>query len=49
MYSKYPDIVEHLSRMVSFVKPVRNIKDMMAAFELDTQKAFGKTIMKWEK
>ena len=45
MYSKYPDIVEHLSRMVSFVKPVRNIKDMMAAFELDTQKAFGKTIM----
>lgn len=49
MYAKYPDIVEHLSRMVSFVKPVRNIKDMMTAFELDTQKAFGKTIMKWEK
>ena len=49
MYKKYPDIVEHLSRMVSFVQPVRNIKDMMTAFELDTQKAFGKTIMKWEK
>ena len=49
MYAEYPDIVEHLSRMVSFVKPVRNIKDMMTAFELDTQKAFGKTIMKWEK
>lgn len=49
MYSKYPDIVEHLSRMVSFVQPVRSIKDMMTAFELDTQKAFGKTIMKWEK
>lgn len=49
MYEKYPEIVEHLSRMVGFVKPVRNIKDMMEAFELDTQKAFGKTIMKWEK
>ena len=49
MYKQYPDIVEHLSRMVSFVKPVRNIKDMMEAFDLDTQKAFGKTIMKWEK
>lgn len=49
MYDKYPDIVECLSRMVSYVKPVRTIKDMTQAFELDTQKAFGKTIMKWEK
>lgn len=49
MYKEYPDIVEHLSRMVSFVQPVRSIKDMMTAFELDTQKAFGKTVMKWEK
>ncbi len=49
MYDKYPDIVEHLSRMVSYIKPVRNIKDMLQAFDLDTQKAFGKTVMKWEK
>lgn len=49
MYEQYPDIVEHLSRMVGQVKPVRNIKDMMEAFDLDTQKAFGKTVMKWEK
>lgn len=48
-YEKYPDVVEALSRMVSFVKPVRTIKDMDEAFELDTQKSFGKTIMKWEK
>lgn len=48
-YEKYPDIVEALSRMVSYVKPVRTIKDMSEAFELDTQKSFGKTIMKWEK
>lgn len=48
-YEKYPDVVEALSRMVSYVKPVRTIKDMSEAFELDTQKSFGKTIMKWEK
>ncbi|MGN0468584.1 MAG: ribitol-5-phosphate dehydrogenase [Acutalibacteraceae bacterium] len=48
LYEKYPDIIEHLSRMVSYVKPVRTIKDMTEAFELDKQKSFGKTIMKWE-
>ncbi len=49
LYEKYPDVVECLSRMVSYIKPVRTIKDMADAFELDTQKSFGKTIMKWEK
>lgn len=49
MYKKYPDIVEYLSQMVCVVKPVRNISDMIEAFDLDTRKAFGKTIMKWEK
>ncbi|MCM1545086.1 MAG: zinc-binding dehydrogenase, partial [Ruminococcus sp.] len=49
MYKKYPDIVEHLGRMVSCVKPVRSIKDMSDAFDIDTKKEFGKTIMKWEK
>lgn len=49
MYVEYPEIVEYLSHMVGVVKPVRNIKDMMEAFDLDTKKAFGKTIMKWEK
>lgn len=49
MYKQYPDIVEHLSRMVGFVKPVRSIQDMMDAFDIDMKKPFGKTIMKWEK
>ena len=49
MYDKYPEIIEYLSHMVGIVKPVRSIKDMNEAFELDTKKAFGKTIMKWEK
>lgn len=49
LYSQYPDIVEHLSRMVGEVRPVRNIKDIMEAFDLDIQNTFGKTVMKWEK
>lgn len=49
MYKEYPEIVEYLSHMAAVVKPVRNIKDMIEAFDLDTKKAFGKTIMKWEK
>lgn len=49
MYEKYPDIVEYLSQMVGVVKPVRTIKDMMEAFDMDIRKSFGKTVMKWEK
>lgn len=49
MYSKYPEIVEHLSRMVGKVRPVRNINDIIDAFDFDMQNTFGKTVMKWEK
>lgn len=49
MYKEHPEIVEYLSHMAAVVKPVRNIKDMIEAFDLDTKKAFGKTVMKWEK
>ncbi|MBQ9913350.1 MAG: alcohol dehydrogenase catalytic domain-containing protein [Clostridia bacterium] len=49
MYREHPDIVEYLSHMVGYVKPVRSIKDMMEAFDLDINKSFGKTVMKWEK
>ncbi len=49
LYKKHPDIVEHLSRMVGHVRPVRSIKDIMEAFDFDIQNPFGKTVMKWEK
>ena len=49
LYEKHPDIVEHLARMVGHVRPVRNIKDIMEAFDFDIQNPFGKTVMKWEK
>jgi ribitol-5-phosphate 2-dehydrogenase len=35
--------------MVGQVRPVRNIKDIMEAFDFDIQNPFGKTVMKWEK
>lgn len=49
MYSRYPEIVEHLSRMVGKVRTVRNINDIIDAFDYDMQNTFGKTVMKWEK
>ena len=49
MYEKYPEITEYLSRMINIIKPVRSIKDIDEAFEADNKKAFGKTILKWEK
>lgn len=49
MYRQHPEIVDYLGRMVGYVKPVRNIQDMKDAFDMDTKKAGGKTIMKWEK
>ncbi len=48
MYEKYPEITDYLGNIISSVNTVRSIADIKAAFEKDTQKAFGKTIMVWE-
>ncbi len=48
MYREHPDIVGYLGNLVSSVNVVRKTNDIRDAFELDTKKAFGKTIMKWE-
>ncbi|MDE6723954.1 MAG: alcohol dehydrogenase catalytic domain-containing protein [Eubacterium sp.] len=49
LYKKYPEIVDYLGNIVSSVNTICSVADLKAAFEKDTQKAFGKTIMKWEK
>lgn len=49
MYKKNPEIVNYLGNLVSTVNNVRSLADIKSAFELDTHKAFGKTIIKWEK
>lgn len=48
IFREHPDIVACLNNLVSSVICVRTIKDMKEAFEKDTHKEFGKTIMKWE-
>lgn len=48
MYKKHPEIIDYLGNLVSSVNVVRTTSDIKAAFEKDTQKSFGKVIMKWE-
>ncbi len=47
MYTKHPEIVRYLTRLIGNVVEVNTFADMTKAFELDTRKAFGKTIMHW--
>ena len=49
LYKSNPEIINYLSNIVGAVAPVRTIEDMKKAFEMDIQKAFGKTIMMWDK
>ena len=48
MYVNHPEIIDYLGNLVSSVNVVRRTADIKEAFEKDTKKAFGKTIMKWE-
>lgn len=48
MYRKSPEITDYLGNLISSVNTVRTVADIKAAFEKDTRKAFGKTIMVWE-
>lgn len=47
MYVKHPEIISYLTHIVSNVVDVNSYTDISKAFELDTRKAFGKTIMLW--
>lgn len=49
LYQSNPEIINYLSNIVGARVPIRNIKDMNRAFELDNQKNMGKTIMIWDK
>ena len=41
----YPEITDYLGNLISSVNVVRTTTDIKRAFEKDTQKSFGKTIM----
>ena len=48
LYASRPDVVSYLEKMVGAVVPVRDVKDMVAAFEMDIHKEMGKTVMLWQ-
>ena len=48
LYAKHPEIVSFLTHIIGNVVEVNSFADMTKAFELDTRKAFGKTIMHWK-
>ena len=48
LYKEYPEIIDYLGSIVSSVNTVSTIDDIIAAFEKDAKKAFGKTIIQWQ-
>lgn len=48
-YEQYPDVLLYLENIVGSVIRVRNIKDIVTAFETDIHSMIGKTIMVWDK
>ena len=48
LYRDHPETLDYLRSLVGQVVQVRTVADMAAAFEADTQKRGGKTIMAWD-
>lgn len=49
VYAEHSDIIDYLEKIVGAQIHVRNIKDIIEAFETDIHKISGKTIMIWDK
>ena len=47
LYCENPHIVDYLEALVGSVIPVSSIRDIASAFDADTRKPMGKTIMEW--
>lgn len=47
LYREHPEIPIYLSRLVGNIVEVNTFADIKRAFEIDTRKAFGKTILHW--
>lgn len=48
LYNEQPDVVSYLEKMVGAVVGIRDVKDIVTAFEMDIHKEMGKTIMVWD-
>ena len=47
LYRQHPEVPMYLSRLIGNTVEVNTFADVKKAFELDTRKAFGKTILHW--
>ena len=47
LYAAHPNLTGYLEKMVGAVVPVRGVRDMTAAFDMDIRKEMGKTVMEW--
>ena len=48
LYEEQPNVPEYLEKLIGGVIEIKDIKDMVAAFEMDIHKMMGKTIMVWD-
>lgn len=48
LYQKQPQVPEYMEKLIGGVIKIKDIKDMVAAFEMDIHKIMGKTIMVWD-
>lgn len=46
--NKYPALQEYLGTLIGSINEVKNIQDILNAFELDLTNSWGKTIMEWK-
>lgn len=48
LYTAQPQVPEYMEKLIGGVIEVKDIKDMVSAFEMDIHKIMGKTIMVWD-
>lgn len=49
MFRQNPQTQEYFENLIGSVVPVKTIPDIHKAFDIDINKGFGKTILRWEK
>ena len=47
LHREHPEMANYLSALVGSVVPVSSVRDIATAFDADTRKQMGKTIMEW--
>ncbi|GEK35188.1 ribitol-5-phosphate dehydrogenase [Kurthia sibirica] len=48
LYEKHPEIPNYLSTLVGNITTVTTVKDIIAAFEEDLSRSWGKSVMEWK-